>query len=198
MIGSFQDFTALVWQSIVAPREAARRLIDLGLSRVVLWQALCLVTVLSVLLVAITQGPLPELPADTREPITLSPFAYATILGSSLVMLVFALFYTGQALGGTGAFAGTLTVIIWLEVLAICIRLAQFALSLFGPGAESILSLVGMLILFWALLNFVSELHGFESIWKSLFVLVLAVVGISLGVALIISIIGVAGGPLDV
>ncbi len=191
-------FFGLVWQSVVAPGHAARTLIGLGLSRMVLWQALFLVTVVSVLLVAVTQGPLPELPADAPQPVEVTPFAYAMILGSSLVLLVFALYFTGQALGGTGAFTGALTIVIWLEVLAMCVRLAQVFLSLFVPGLGLTLSLLGMAILFWSLLNFINELHAFNSIGKALLTLVLAVFGISLGVALILSLIGVAGGPINV
>lgn len=198
MILGLSDMGVLVWQSVAAPRDAARTLIGLNLSRLVLWQALALVTVVSVLLVAVTQGPMPEIAPDATQPIEITPFAYAMILGSSLVLLVFALFYTGQALGGTGSFAGTLTLVIWLEVLAMCVRIAQFALSIFGSGLDLTISLVGMALLFWALLNFIAELHDFESIGKALLTLVLAVFGISLGVALILSAIGVAGGPIDV
>jgi hypothetical protein len=198
MNGAVSGMAALIWQSVVAPRAAARILIGLNLPRLVLWQALVLVTVVSVLLVALTQGPMPEIPADTPQPIEITPFAYAMILGSSLVLLVFALYYTGQALGGTGQFTGALAIVIWLEVLAMCVRLAQVVLSVFGSGPELALSLVGMALLFWALLNFIAELHDFDSIGRALLTLVLAVFGISLGVALILSAIGVAGGPIDV
>jgi hypothetical protein len=61
-------------------------------------------------------------------------------------------------------------------------------------------SVLGLGLLFWVLLNFINVLHGFDSLWKSAFALLLAVVGISLGVTLILTLIGVGatGGRLDV
>jgi hypothetical protein len=197
-----RGFGALVGQSFLAPAATARILIGLGLSRAVLWQAMLLVTVLSVLLVAITQGAMPNVPppANGAPPREMTPFSYGLILGGSLVLLVFALHFTGQALGGIGDFGAALTLVVWLEVLAMMIRLGQSAVMLLLPALGGMVSVLGLGLLFWVLLNFINVLHGFDSLWKSAFALLLAVVGISLGVTLILTLIGVGatGGRLDV
>lgn len=197
-----RGFGTLIGQSFLAPAVAAHSLVGLGLSRAVLWQALVLVTVLSVLLVALTQGAMPAGPPLRADggPLVLSPFAYGVILGASLVMLVFALHYTGQALGGTGDFGAALTLVIWLEVLAMAVRLVQGAVLLVAPPVAGMVSALGLGLLLWVLLNFINVLHGFGSLWKSAFSLLLAVVGISLGLTLILTLIGVGatGGRFDV
>lgn len=191
----------LLGLTIRSPGEAAALLVGLNLSRTVLWQALALVTVLSVLIVAFSPGPMPEAgPIAGPGPVLLTPFAYVAVLGASLVMLVFALYFTGTALGGTGTFPATLTLVVWLEVLATAVRLIQTAVMLVSPVLGGLVSLVGLGLLFWTLVNFVNVLHGFGSLGKALMTLLLAVVGISLGVAVILSLIGAGlpGGPLNV
>lgn len=191
----------LLLLTLRAPARAADILVALNLTRAVLWQALLLVTIVSVLIVAVSPGPMPEAgPVAGPTPVTFTPFAYATVLGASLVMLVFALHYTGQAIGGTGSFAATLTLVVWLEVLATAIRVVQTVAFVVMPPLGSVVSLVGLALLVWTLLNFVNVLHGFQSLGRAALALLLAVVGISLGLALILSLIGAGlpGGALDV
>jgi hypothetical protein len=183
------------------PAEAARLLLSLNLSRGVLWQALALVTIVSVLVVALSPGPMPDAAtAEGTDALFLSPFAYATILGASLVMLVFALHFTGAALGGTGSFAGTLTLVTWLEVLATAIRVAQVVTLLVAPMLAGIVSIAGLVLLFWTLVNFIRVLHGFSTLGRAVLTLLLAIAGMSVGLMLILGLIGVgvAGGPFDV
>jgi hypothetical protein len=184
-----------------APGQAAELLLSLNLSRAVLWQALALVTVVSVLLVALSPGPMPEAgPVAGPEGLTLSPLAYAAILGASLVMLVFALHFTGGAMGGVGSFPGALILVTWLEVVAAAIRVVQTLALTLSPVLGGLVSLVGLGLLFWTLVNFVNVLHGFQSLGRAVLTLLLAVVGISLGVAFILTLIGAGlpGGPFDV
>ncbi len=183
------------------PAGAARLLLSLHLSRGVLWQALALVTILSVLIVALSPGPMPDAgAAGGPETVYLSPFAYATILGASLVMLVFALHFTGAALGGTRSFAGTLTLVVWLEVLATAIRVVQVLALLMAPVLAGIVSIVGLALLFWTLVNFIRVLHGFDTLGRAVLTLLLAIAGLSVGLMLILGLIGVSmvGGPFDV
>jgi hypothetical protein len=191
----------LLLLTLRAPASAARLLVTLHLSRPVLWQILALVTIVSVLIVALSPGPMPEAgPAAGPQPVQLSPFAYAAILAASLVMLVFALHFTGGALGGTGSFAGALTLVIWLEVLATAVRLVQTVAMFVSPALGGLVSLLGLALLFWTLINFINVLHSFESLGKAVLTLLLAVVGISLGISLILTLIGAGlpGGPFDV
>ncbi len=183
------------------PARAAGYLIALNLSRAVLWQALALVTVIGVLIAAFSPAPLPDPgPGAGADPVVLTPFAYAVVLGAMLVMLVISLHSTGVALGGSGTFSATLTLVVWLEVVATAVRLAQ-ALSLaVSPLLGAIVSLAGFGVLFWTLLNFIKVLHGFGSLGRAVLTLFIGVTGIIVVMILILSLIGAgpAGGPFDV
>ena len=177
-------------RSLLGPADAARRIMTLNFSRGILWQALVLVTIAGVLASALTQGPVLALPLGT-EMVGVAPFGYAMILGGSLVLLVFALYFTGQMLGGTGDFSQTLALVIWIEAIAVLIRLAQSVILVAVPDVGGVVALAGMVILLWCLLNFVSVLHGFDSLWRAALTLLLAVIGITLGLTVILTLISV-------
>lgn len=188
---------ALVWQSVVDPAGVARWLLMLDLPRAVLWQALALVTVLSVLLVALTQGPLPSGSAGASAgggPIVLSPFTYGIILGASLALLALALFVTGLGMGGVGEFNGALVLVVWIEVMAMTARTAVVFLSLILPMTGGLATMAAVGLLGWMLLHFTNVLHEFGSLWKSAVTLVFAVIGISLGITLVLTILGLGPG----
>lgn len=185
---ALQDLPKAVFQTIVSPALVARRIMTMSFRRDHLWQALLLVTVLGVLVVALTQGARPDLPlGEAAVPVT--PMTYGLILGGSLVMLVFALHYTGAMLGGTGDFAVALALVIWLEVVAMAVRIVQAAVLLVNPALGGAVSLAGFLVLLWCLVNFVDVLHGFASMGKAMLTLLLAVLGMSLGLALLLGLI---------
>ncbi|MCC5973324.1 MAG: hypothetical protein JJT81_04650 [Rubellimicrobium sp.] len=187
---------ALLWQSVVDPSAAGRWLIALDLPRAVLWQALVLVTVLSVLLVALTQGALPSGPAGGAAggPVILSPFSYGIILGASLAVLALGLFVTGLGMGGMGEFNGALVLVIWIEVMAMAARTIVVLVSLVLPMTGGLATLAAVGLLGWVLLNFTNVLHEFGSLWKSAITLVFAVIGISLAITLMVTILGLGAG----
>lgn len=188
---------ALLGVTLRDPAAGAARILDLGLPRDVLWLALLLVTVLSVVLASLVQGPVMVLPLGETV-LYATPFSYAVILGSSLIIMVFAIHWTGAALGGQGEFPGALAIVVWTEVLGIMVRLAQTVALLFGQSLAGIVGLLGLGFLAWAFLNFVNELHEFDSLGRSFLTVLLALLGIGVGLGLILSIIGVgtaaAGG----
>jgi len=191
-------FAKLVLLTFRAPARAAEALIALNQPRVILWQAMFLVIVVSVLAVAMTQVPMPELAPDVPPPLVISPFSYALILGAALVMFVFALHYTGQSIGGKGTFQGALTLVIWIEVMSILVRLVEFAVLLVVPALDTLMMVLGIGLMIWIVVNFVNVLHRFDNLGKALLTIVLAVLGIGLGTAVILTLIGTAGGPLNV
>lgn len=183
------------------PGRAGRALIALNLSRAVLWQALTLVTVIGALIAAVSPVMLPEPgPVAAPEPVVLTPFASAAVLGAMLVMLVFAVYYTGAALGGTGSFGATLTLVVWLEVVAMAFRLVQAVSVVLSPVLGTIAWLAGFVMLFWTLINFIKVLHGFGTLGRAVLTLMIGVTGIIVGMTLMLSLIGAGldGGPFDV
>ena len=181
---------SLIGRSFVDPRGVARLLNGLRLNRGILWSALAAVVCLSVLMMtaAIAVSGLEE-----GHPLfALTPFTLAIVLGSSLVAMVFAFYFTGQMLGGTGRFPGALILMTWWQVMALAVQALQLvALGLSTWLAEAI-SLLGFGYLIVSLAIFIDVLHGFDNIFKAAGTVVLAVLGISFGLALLMTLIGVA------
>jgi hypothetical protein len=180
----------LVRLTLQSPAEGARAVINLGLSRNDLWLSLALVTVLSVLLMVLSTGTVMVLPLGV-DPLYVSPIGYGVIMGSGLVLLVFAIHYTGQALGGKGTFSESLAVVVWLEVMSLALRLVQVLVGLVSTGLAAVIALGAAVFLFWCLIRFTDEVHQFNSVGKSILTLVLALVGISVGITIILTFIGV-------
>jgi len=113
----------LVGLTFRQPAAAAQYLMTLGYPRQVLWLLVVLVSVLSVLVMALTQVLIPAQVGEQQIPIT--PMTYAAIVGLSLVILVFAVHMVGQVMGGKGRFDDALALMIWVQFMAIPIQIAQ-------------------------------------------------------------------------
>ena len=184
----------LVLRTIVEPKTAAEVVLGLDLSRAVLWQALILICALSAVFMGAFGGESLAVPLGNST-LFLTPIGYAFVLGVGLVMMVFALHYTGAALDGQGQFEGALAAIVWIEVVALCFRVLQILVAgLFGPDVATLLSFAGVAILLWALVHFINQVHQFDSLPRAAGTFVLAVLGISLGMSIIIAFIGVGTG----
>jgi len=188
MIGD-RHIVDLIKQTFLQPSDVAQYLITLGYPRPILWLLVVLVSVLSVLTLAVFQIliPMPE----ASEGLVISPLAYATIIGASLVILVFAINFVGQVLGGDGSFDKAMVLMIWVQFMAIPIQLAQAVMLLVIPALVGFVTMGGLALLFFWLTHFVTQLHGFDSIVRGFATLGLALVGMVMGLAVILTMIGV-------
>ena len=183
----------LLWRTVKDPSGAAQEILSWQLSRAILWQVLVLVCALSALTIGMFGGDALALPMGENV-LRLSPIGYAFVLGAGLVMMVFAIHYTGASLGGRGNFADALAAVVWIECVALCFRVLQVPLQLINGDLLAIVSIAGVIVLIWAFINFIDQVHEFHSLGKSVATLVLAVVGIILGTSIIIALIGVGTG----
>ncbi len=189
----FQTWMRAVWSSIMEPSKMAEKAIGLDLPREALWISLALVAVLNVVLLALLQMLSPAPIAFEEQAFTLSPFAYAAIIGVFLVFLVAATYYTGKVMGGVGSFTATLTIIVWFQSVSLTLECIQLVLVLISPAIASIFGMLSLGALIWCIVNFVNVLHGFENLAKALTTIVLALIGTALSAGIILAILGV--GP---
>jgi len=191
-----RDLGGLIGLSLRDPGAAMRAILDMRLTNGTLWMALGLTTVLGTLLATLVNGAVIELPLGT-ENVVLGPAGFTAVTGGLLVLGVFAVHLTGRALGGEGTLDGAIAVVAWFEVLALIFRTAQIALILTLPFLALPLSIGALVILIYMLLHFTKELHGFASLGRAAGTLVLGVFGMSFGLALILTVIGVGTGMGD-
>lgn len=192
--------TDLLRLSLRAPADAATRLLGGLPGPAAIWQALVLVICVSVVLTALIQGAMPMMPIHAEGAFGLSPFGYAGLLGASLVLLAAGVTATGRILGGAGRFGPALALIVWLEVLAMALRLVQGVLILVLPPLAGLVGLAGLVWLFWCLARFVQVLHGFRGVGRATVALFLAFIAIGTALALLLALTGLTaqGGLTNV
>ena len=193
--------TDLLRLSLRAPQDAAARLLATMPGTVAVWQALALVTCISVVLTALVQGAMPMVPTGAEGgSFGLTPFTYAGLLGLSLVLLAGGVTATGRVLGGSGRFASALALVVWLEVLAMALRLLQGVLILVLPPLAGLVGLAGLVWLFWCLARFIQVLHGFRGPGRATVALFLAFIAIGTALALVLALTGLTaqGGLTNV
>lgn len=179
---------SLVGRTVTDARGVARDLLAMRFDRGTLWSMLVLVSILSVLAFETTQAVIPV--NISPNMVRISPYALTVILGSGLVMMVFAFYFVGQVMGGKARFPGALLLMIWWQVMAMALQVVQTLVLLLLPFLANLISLIGLGYMFYLLIIFVDEMHGFANVFRALTTIVLAMIGIIVGLSLILTLIG--------
>ncbi|MEY1555286.1 YIP1 family protein [Yoonia sp. R2331] len=183
-----------IGRSFVDPKGVATMLNALRLNRGILWSMMALVVCLSVLMMV---GTLSIFPAPSQSQLmVLPPFGLAILLGSILVAMVFAFYFTGQMLGGTGRFPGALLLLTWWQAMGVAVQVIQLLTVLILPFMVQVVSIAGFAYLTIALVLAVDVLHGFANIGKAIATIMIAFLGTAFGLALILSLVGVTAQGL--
>lgn len=187
----YRDYIAkLIKRSLVDPRGAARQIIDLKIPKPALWNSVLLVVIMSVLL---TYGTLIIAGQETGIlELAGSPIIFVFYMVAQLVLLVFAMYWTGKALGGTGALDDIVVLIVWLQTLWLLAQIIQTVVLVFAPNASTLIGFASIIYGIWIMINFISESHGFPNWVKGALTLLLAVLGVIIGIAILLSVIGVS------
>lgn len=188
----------LALETIRAPRSAAAQLIGLGLPRELLWTALALVVILNALIFTLTNMVSP--PPAEMPMVVMAPLPFALLLGAALVASIFALFWVGRGLGGQARLDDLMVLLIWLQSLRVALQLALLVLMPVVPALASLIVLAASILGIWILVNFVDVAQGFDSLLKSLGVLILSTLGMAIALSLVLSLFGgaILGIPSNV
>lgn len=184
----------LVRDSLHTPREAALRLIGLGLPVHVALQALGLVAAVSGLLIGVLSGGRLEIVTPDGA-LVLSPIGYAVTLFVTLTLGGLALASAGRALGGRGTAAGALAVVAWLQVVDLVVQAAVLLVAALVPPLAGPAALAALGVLLWCLLGFVQSLHGVGP-GRALGIMLLAAFGLGVALAIVVGALGL-GVPAD-
>lgn len=180
---------SLFVETLRDPRAAARGLLAADIPRTAAWMALALVAVISAMLAwfgGVLLGQ-PEGPFGS-----LGPGMLAVLVYSNMVILVFALFWTGRMLGATEDLGRYVVVMAWGQAVASALQVAQLLAILALPGLAGLLTIAMTLYLLWIMLVFLGEAAGHTGIGRTILHLMLAMVGMVIGLTLILSVVGIA------
>lgn len=184
-----QSLKDLAIVTVKDPQTAARQLIAMDLDRGTLWLALFLMAVLNTLLHGLSnllvQGPSP-IPAVFD-----SPAVYFFFVAGGLVLIVVTLFWAGRAFGGEARMEDIMVIIAWLQFMRVLVQIVALILLVTIPVLSAVLVLAAAIIGLWILVHFVNQAHQFDSLGKSVGVLIVAFIGMVLGVSVLLSLIGV-------
>ncbi len=189
---TFSDLLRHAVDSIRAPQDEARWVKSIDLPRGSRWEALLLIVVISVILGQISTFIVLGETNVIMGPLLANPMMAGILQMSLLVLMVFAIFWIGRAMGGTGGFGDAILLVAWLQFIMACVQVIQTAALLLIPPLASLIGVVGFVLFFWLLTNFIAELHGFRSLGQVFLMVIVALVGVAFGLSLILAMIGVA------
>jgi hypothetical protein len=180
---------AMAWRTVKNPRQGATELLSLGIPREALWPALALVVVLSILLAQMTSLLVTGGMGMAGMPV--GPAATGFIQLLLLVVMIFAVFWIGRSMGGTGSFEEAVLLVAWLQFIMVCLQVVQAVALLILPPVAGLIGIAGLFLFLWLLTNFVAVLHGFSSLIQVFVMILVSAFGIAFGLSIILTLIGV-------
>ncbi|MGR3492155.1 MAG: YIP1 family protein [Shimia sp.] len=180
---------SLIGLTILRPRDAAAQIIRLPLDLNGALAALGVAIIFSVLLSFFISGGEPVPMVEGMVPFTPLMLAGFVLLTSG--SLAIALTAVGKAMGGQGEFRDMLLLVAWLQVMQIAGQVIQSTMFTLSPGLGSLTAFVILGGLLWILVAFIDEMHGLASIGRSVFLLLMAIVGVGLGLTLLLGLAGI-------
>jgi hypothetical protein len=185
---TLNGLVAMAWRTVRNAREGATEVLSLGVPREALWPALALVVTLSILLAQIASL------LTTGNPgamMPVGPLAMGFVQLLLLVVMVFAIYWIGRSMGGTGSFEETILLVAWLQFIMVCLQVVQTVALLLLPFVAGIIGLLALGLFLWLLTNFVAVLHGFASLLQVFVMILVSAFGIAFGLSIILTMIGV-------
>ncbi|WFE74333.1 YIP1 family protein [Roseinatronobacter sp. S2] len=181
--------SALVRLTLTRPREAAARLIALGVPDDARWLGFVIVVVLSVLL-----GQASVLLMEDGEAMGGGLLFMAMFQTSVLLGMVVAVQGVGRALGGKGNFPDTLLLLAWLQFVMLVVQFVQIVALVVIPPMFGVITLLALAVFMWLLTNFVLVLHGFTSAMKVFVGIIFSFFGVVMVLAFLLTLLGFGPG----
>ena len=174
--------------TIRAPQEAAQAVLALNLPRNVLWLGLALVITLSTLLASavLLMVPMPEAGAGVPMPVVMG-----IVQAVFLVLVSLGIAVIGARFGGKGNFDGALALMVWLQAVFLVVQAFQIAAIAIGLSVlADIVSLASIPLFFWLMAQFVTVLHGFSSVWKTFWAIIMFLIAFAFLLSLVVTSFG--------
>ena len=174
--------------TIRTPQEAAQAVLALNLPRNVLWLGLALVITLSTLLASavLLMVPMPEAGAGVPMPVVMG-----LVQAVFLVLVSLGIAVIGARFGGKGDFDGALALMVWLQAVFLVVQAFQIAAIAIGLSVlADIVSLASIPLFFWLMAQFVTVLHGFSSVWKTFWAIIMFLIAFAFLLSLVVTSFG--------
>ena len=107
------------------------------------------------------------------------------------VVMVFAIYWIGQALGGLGGFNDAIVAVTWLQFIMVLIQVAQTVLILISPAVSGMLGIFGIGVFFYLLTYFIAAIHGFTSLARVFMMIIATLFGLSFVLTILLAVVGI-------
>jgi hypothetical protein len=184
------ELLPLVRDSLADPRAAYRRLAALELDRATLWQAMIATSIVAVVLFAAGDYLAGLRGERSWLPFLPGPVALAFISFASQALAANLLLWGGRMVGGTGRLEGALITTVWTQFVNAVLVVVQMILMLLLPPLAGVVGLASVVAFFWVLSGFTAEMHGFRSIGRTLAGIIIGLLGVSLALVVVLTVIG--------
>lgn len=186
----FPMVVALVRETLLRPRDAAMRLLRMGVPDDGRWLIFVLVVVLSVIMAQLS-----ILLMGEEGALGGSLFAMALFQSAVLMALVMGVQGFGRMFGGTGGFPDTLLLVAWVQFVMLAFQAVQLAVLVIAPPLFGIVTLLSVLVFLRSLTIFVQVLHGFDSALKVGVGILFAFFAVAFAMAVVLGLLGVLPVP---
>lgn len=186
MAMTLQDITSTLRLTLRQPRQAARVVIGWPLSPGERWTVLALMAVASTLSAEVFVALAPEGADPAMAMLLGNPVAFAAMQFGGLALMAGLIFAVGRQFGGTGGFAGGLAILGWLQVILFALQLAQIIAMAVLPPLAVVIGLASLVLTLWLMPNFIAELHGFRSAFKTFLGMMGSMVGLVLALSFVL------------
>lgn len=171
---NLQALLALARFTLQSPREGARRVMKAAVPVQARWVALGVTAIVSAMLAHLSIALMPiEFRAQMGQ--GMSPFVTAVVQAGLMVASVYLVHAVGRWRGGTGSFEDALILMVWLQFILMMLQLLQIVVQVVLPPLSDLVGLISVAVFLWLLSNFVAELHGFRSVGKVFFGILLMI-----------------------
>lgn len=190
---TLNSLLAMAWRTVKNPQEGATEVLSLGVPREALGPALALVVVLSIILAQVTAIFLAG--SGVAGPMAVGPMVTGLFQLMVLIVMIFAIFWIGRAMGGTGTLAESALLVAWLQFIMVCLQVVQTLALLILPPFAGLVGVASLILFIWLLTNFVAVVHGFTSLVQVFLMILVSAFGLAFALSILLAILGV---PLSV
>lgn len=182
-----RDWRDLAVETVRNPAAAATQLMGMNIPREAVWTTLFLVAVANAALMVLTNFLFPA-PSPLPQ-IFQAPIVYMIVVSCLLIVSIYTLLFIGRSVGGRANIGDIMILIVWLHVLRVLVQAFTLALMFVMPFLAIIVMLAASVAGIYIMANFINQAHGFNSLPRSVGVLVVSGIATLLGLAVVVSLI---------
>lgn len=168
------------------PRAAAADVIALGIPREALPPAMFIVVALSVIINAGAEAVAPS-PLSA-----VSPFQMAFIMAVLFVASALAVCKVGQLLGGFGKCSDAVLLVVFFEAIFTPAQALNLLFLAIAPALANVFAIFIIVLGIWVNVNFIAALHGFQGLGRSVAVLLLSSVVVTIAMVAVTVFAGIS------